>query len=67
MAQGIVTEATEVDHVQPLFKGGTDHPSNLQSLCNPCHEAKTAEDMGYRATGCDLSGMPIDPSHPWAK
>lgn len=65
--RGQVTEATQVDHITPLFKGGADHESNYQSLCDPCHEQKTREDMGQRVTGCDLSGMPIDPAHPWVK
>lgn len=33
-----------VDHIVPKAKGGTDELSNLQSLCEPCHEIKTAED-----------------------
>ncbi|MBD8492978.1 HNH endonuclease [Pseudomonas syringae] len=49
-ARGRVTEATEVDHIRP-------HKSdmavfwdreNWQSLCGPCHSAKTAsEDGGF--------------------
>ena len=64
---GFVTVATEVDHIVPLYKGGTDAWANLQSLCDPCHKDKTAEDMGQRSGGCDLSGMPTDPAHPWSK
>ena len=41
------TVATEVDHIVPLFKGGADDDSNRQSACAPCHEAKTARDIGY--------------------
>jgi 5-methylcytosine-specific restriction enzyme A len=68
MAKGFVTEATQVDHITPLFKGGTDAWNNLQSLCDPCHDEKTREDLGqHRPTGCDLSGMPTDPTHPWSK
>ncbi|MGF6957988.1 HNH endonuclease [Paraburkholderia youngii] len=66
MAKGFVTEATEVDHIVPLFKGGTDAPGNLQSLCEPCHAAKTRIDVGHGVTGCDVSGMPMDPDHPWS-
>lgn len=45
--QGRVTPALEVDHIKPLHKGGTDALDNLAGLCAPCHEAKTARDMGY--------------------
>jgi 5-methylcytosine-specific restriction endonuclease McrA len=40
--------ATEVDHIVPLSRGGTDALENLQSLCAQCHEAKTRRDMGWR-------------------
>lgn len=33
--------ATEVDHIVPRRKGGTDSLDNLQSLCKPHHSAKT--------------------------
>jgi len=33
-----------VDHVQPLSKGGTNDPSNLQILCAPCNLTKNARD-----------------------
>ncbi len=33
----------EVDHVKELVRGGKPlDPENLQSLCRPCHRAKTA-------------------------
>lgn len=41
--------ATQLDHIKPLFKGGEDTDANRQGLCDACHEAKTAEDMGYAA------------------
>jgi len=34
----------EVDHVRPLFKGGSDHWENLQLLCKQCHRIKTSEE-----------------------
>lgn len=40
--------ATQADHIVPLFKGGDDTPSNLQPLCDECHDEKTAEDCGHR-------------------
>lgn len=46
--RGQVTMATEVDHIKPLFKGGDDDPSNLQSLCAQHHRDKTNADLGYR-------------------
>ncbi len=60
-------DAEEVDHIVRLADGGTDHPSNLQSLCEDCHKEKTAAENGARPRGCDVSGMPIDPGHPWAR
>lgn len=32
--------ATEVDHIIPVADGGTDHPSNLRSLCHACHASR---------------------------
>ncbi|WP_233866690.1 HNH endonuclease [Paraburkholderia adhaesiva] len=63
---GHVTEATEVDHIVRVADGGTDDPSNLQSLCHECHADKTARENGCgHPTGCDADGMPLDPLHPW--
>ena len=31
----------EVDHRLPLARGGSNRPSNLQTLCFPCHRTKT--------------------------
>ena len=48
--RGARTPATRVDHIQPhrgdwaLF---TD-PNNLQSLCEACHNRKTAQERGER-------------------
>jgi 5-methylcytosine-specific restriction protein A len=39
---GRMTAATHVDHIIPRTAGGADYDeSNLQSLCMPCHSAKT--------------------------
>lgn len=32
----------DIDHIQPAALGGTDEPSNLWTLCQPCHRARTA-------------------------
>jgi 5-methylcytosine-specific restriction protein A len=50
-ANGKVRLATELDHIQALTNGGQDTQDNRQGLCKPCHEAKTAKDMGYRQRG----------------
>ena len=42
--QGIVKAADEIDHVQPLHKGGGNDRGNLQPLCADCHAAKTYTD-----------------------
>lgn len=64
MARGILTPATEVDHVSG--DPSDNSMANLQSLCHSCHSIKTARDHGKNVyLGCDLNGMPLDPSHPW--
>lgn len=65
LERGRYTAAEEVDHVVALGNGGEDDEGNLQSLCRPCHVQKTAADTGYRPRGCDASGLPTDPRHPW--
>lgn len=54
-----------VDHITPKARGGGDHEGNCQTICNPCHTAKTqAEAKGLTwdetlpvVTGMD--GWPI--------
>lgn len=45
---GRVKQATEWDHIIPLWEGGIDHESNLQGLCHSCHATKTAEEQRRR-------------------
>lgn len=49
--RGAVTMGTELDHVVPVFRGGSNEDDNLQWLCTECHREKTAADCGttYRA------------------
>lgn len=65
-ARGRVTLAQELDHIEPLHLGGTNEPDNLQGLCIPCHQIKTARENGTRvhasfypewleAAGCELT------------
>lgn len=37
---------SNVDHIIPRARGGTNDPQNLQTLCASCHSAKTAEHDG---------------------
>lgn len=42
---GRITEATVVDHIVPIRLGGSfDDRNNLQSLCERCHNSKTAKE-----------------------
>lgn len=50
-AEGRVTAATVPDHRIPLWKGGADDETNLQSLCAEHHDAKTAAEAAERAAG----------------
>ena len=40
----------ELDHIVPLIDGGSHDPSNLQTLCTPCHKRKTALEASARRT-----------------
>lgn len=44
---GQITNAKEVDHIVPISQGGDDEPYNLQSICRPCHIAKTAKESRH--------------------
>ena len=71
--RGKIVAATVVDHIISI----EERPdlrlemTNLRSLCKGCHDARTAADHGFNrgkrvtARGCDASGQPTDPAHPW--
>lgn len=64
---GRVRAAVEVDHIVPLYKGGTDTEDNRQGLCVECHADKTRDDMGHEIQAKpDTNGVPTNPLHPWA-
>lgn len=47
--KGMVTPATEVDHIINREAGGTDADANLEAICSTCHKAKThAESQRYQ-------------------
>lgn len=35
----------EIDHINPLYKNGTNDINNLQALCRNCHGTKTIYDV----------------------
>ena len=39
-----------VDHVIPLWYGGSSEPHNLQALCWPCNKAKSVSAIDYRCS-----------------
>lgn len=45
-----VTAGTTREHIVPLWKGGADDDSNLQTLCESCHAVKTASEAAERAS-----------------
>ena len=47
---GILHPGTEVDHITPKAKGGTDDLDNLQTICAGAHRAKTVVEA-QRARG----------------
>lgn len=58
---GRVRLATEVDHIVPKAKGGTDALDNLQAINRECHQRKTTTDLGQRVrvqVGAD--GWPVE-------
>lgn len=44
VCKSILSHVFEVDHIQPLFLGGSNSESNLQALCRECHGKKTLKD-----------------------
>lgn len=68
-AAGLVVPATDVDHIVPISQGGAKlDPANFRALCRSCHSYVTQHQLGRTGKpmkGCDVSGMPTDPSHPW--
>ena len=54
-AKGHAAFATQVDHITPRHKGGTEAPGNLQSICEEHHKLKTAQESA-EARGATFSG-----------
>ena len=51
----------ELDHITALHKeGSTNDDDNMQVLCPPCHQVKTAQDCGYKERAkFDASGRVV--------
>lgn len=66
--QGKTVAAQVVDHKVP-HKGDQSllwDTSNWQPLCTRCHNShKQRLEKSGAMTGCDTSGKPLDPNHPW--
>jgi HNH endonuclease len=71
---GKVVAAEHVDHIESIRD--TPHrrldPTNLCSLCGPCHmrrererEAAKRQGRAERIRGCFVDGTPRNPAHPW--
>jgi 5-methylcytosine-specific restriction protein A len=59
-AEGRITPASEVDHVKPKAKGGTDDDGNLQAINRDCHKRKTLEETGkQRRPKFSAAGRPV--------
>jgi 5-methylcytosine-specific restriction enzyme A len=66
MDDGRFTPADDVDHIVPLYKGGTYDRGNLQPLCKAHHAAKTAQDVQRNPErGCDEHGNPMAAGSHW--
>ncbi|MDP2333849.1 MAG: HNH endonuclease [Reyranella sp.] len=64
--RGCGRPSSHADHVVPRSRGGADTLANLRGLCGPCHNRRSASgNAPLRAIGCDASGRPRDPGHPW--
>lgn len=62
--------AVVVDHVVSRRRGGPDALNNLRSLCRAHDQQVKERPDGWRKNGgvfkgCDPSGTPSDPNHPW--
>lgn len=44
ICRNLLNYTYEIDHIIPLYKGGTNNPNNLQALCRNCHGEKTVMD-----------------------
>jgi 5-methylcytosine-specific restriction protein A len=68
LQEGVLKEWDELDHIIPLYKGGTHDPENLQGLCKAHHVRKTELDLGRTVMpGCDARGNPLVRMEHWER
>ena len=62
LRSGRTYPATQVDHITPKAKGGTDDMGNLEAICAECHAIKTAAENGRAVkprTRFTPNGVPV--------
>lgn len=69
---GVVKAATVADHREPWRRARDPRVAffqgDLVSLCKQCHDSwKQSREKSGRIAGCDINGIPLDPTHPWRK
>lgn len=58
--------ATELDHIVPKARGGTDDPSNAAPACRACNQKRAAQLAAETRRARRGEGVPILPSPPIA-
>ena len=58
------TENLVVDHIFPVYRGGTNDPANLQILCSACNGDKGIRTQSEWERGIDIKLDGCTPAHP---
>lgn len=49
ICSSLLTATFQIDHIEPLFMGGSDSETNLQALCVACHADKSRQEQRFIA------------------